>query len=122
MRPVKIKIQFPMDGDIAMGPGKAQLLAAIHQHGSISAAAKSMHMSYKRAWDLVSVMNAGFKCPLVMTSVGGSHGGGAIVTEFGFKVLQHYQALQIKTEVFVLSESADLRELLVNKSESDPVS
>ncbi len=47
----------------AMGPGKADLLDAIHQTGSISAAAKRMGMSYRRAWELVDAMNQCFQQP-----------------------------------------------------------
>lgn len=113
MQTVKIKIQLVQDQNIAMGPGKAELLIAIHQYGSISAAAKSMNMSYKRAWELVSVMNHGFKEPLVVTAVGGSHGGGATITAFGSQVLQHYLDLQKKAESFVFAEASGLLAMLV---------
>ena len=66
-----------------MGPGKADLLDAIRQTGSISASAKLMKMSYRRAWELVDVMNRCFDLPLVQTSPGGAHGGGAQLTELG---------------------------------------
>ena len=104
MHSVKIKIQITHGNDIALGPGKADLLEAISRYGSISAAAKSMNMSYKRAWELVAVMNASFNQPLVVASVGGSHGGGAILTEFGFEVLRLYREVLVKSEQFVLSE------------------
>lgn len=119
MQAIKIKIQLPLANEIAMGPGKAQLLLAIHQHGSISAAAKSMKMSYKRAWDLVAIMNHAFKEPLVVTSVGGQHGGGAGVTPFGLLVLQSYQALQQKTADFVDTEATDLLALLARANDSE---
>jgi molybdenum-dependent DNA-binding transcriptional regulator ModE len=35
---------------IAIGPGKADLLEAIAETGSIAAAARRMHMTYRRAW------------------------------------------------------------------------
>jgi molybdate transport system regulatory protein len=77
----------------AMGPGKADLLEAIEACGSISSAAKQMKMSYRRAWELVDVMNQSFNEPLVMGAVGGAHGGGAKVTDLGRQVLQSYRAL-----------------------------
>ena len=104
MRNVKIKIQIPHGEHIAFGPGKAELLKAINHQGSISAAAKSMNMSYKRAWDLVTVMNASFKAPLVVTVIGGAHGGGAELTAFGNEVLACYTQLQKKSERFIQSE------------------
>ena len=104
MHSVKIKIQIQQGNRIAFGPGKAELLQAISREGSISGAAKSMNMSYKRAWDLVVVMNASFKESLVTTVIGGSNGGGAMLTELGRDVLQQYLEIHSKSERYVLSE------------------
>jgi molybdate transport system regulatory protein len=112
MHSVKIKIQISNNQQIAFGPGKAELLEAINQHGSISGAAKSMKMSYKRAWELVMVMNSSFKEPLVTTVVGGPHGGGAAITAFGLEVLHKYQAVLSKSERFVLSEMDGFLDML----------
>lgn len=81
---------------IAMGPGKADLLTAIERTGSISAAAREMRMSYRRAWELVNVMNQAFTAPLVDTATGGRGGGGASVTQFGAEVLRRYRAMETK--------------------------
>ena len=91
---IKLKIQLYCGSEIAMGPGKADLLDAIRAHGSISAAARSMEMSYRRAWLLVDCMNRCWLGPLVETSPGISNGGGAKVTPFGEVILAHYRALQ----------------------------
>jgi len=91
-----------------MGPGKADLLDAINEKGSISAAAKLMGMSYRRAWELVDTMNRCFDEPLVKAAQGGSHGGGAQVTEFGFAVLKLYRDLIKKTELATEHELAQL--------------
>jgi molybdate transport system regulatory protein len=112
MRCVRIKIQIPHGDNIALGPGKADLLNAINHHGSISAAAKSMHMSYKRAWELVDVMNRSFKQPLISTSVGGSHGGGAALTDFGLEALQRYRALVAKSANSISAEIDGLLAML----------
>ena len=108
MNRIKIKIQIFNQSNNAFGPGKAELLSAISNHGSISAAAKSMNMSYKRAWDLVGEMNLGFKEDLVITKVGGSHGGGAHITEFGYQVLSLYQQALKNSEVFIHAQMAEL--------------
>jgi molybdate transport system regulatory protein len=78
----------------AMGPGKADLLEAIAAEGSIARAAKSMGMSYRRAWQLVDAMNKSFKSPLVASAVGGKAGGGATVTPAGQEALALYRAMQ----------------------------
>jgi molybdate transport system regulatory protein len=92
--PLKFKIQVYRGDDIAMGPGKADLLDAIAEHGSISAAGRALGMSYRRCWMLVEVMNRSWVEPLVETSMGGSGGGGAELSETGRRVLTHYRALQ----------------------------
>jgi molybdate transport system regulatory protein len=76
---------------VALGPGKADLLTAIDETGSISAAARQMRMSYRRAWLLVRTMNDCFRSPLVEAEKGGTAGGGARLTPTGREVLAHYQ-------------------------------
>lgn len=90
---LKIKIQLFCGEEIAMGPGKADLLDAIQAQGSISAAGRAMGMSYRRAWLLVDAMNRCWAQPLVETSPGSAQGG-ARVTAAGLDVLAHYRALQ----------------------------
>jgi molybdate transport system regulatory protein len=91
---LKIKIQLHSGGEIAMGPGKADLLDAIAREGSISAAGRALGMSYRRTWMLVDVMNRCWDLPLVETAAGGSRGGGARVTELGLSILARYRSLQ----------------------------
>ncbi|BCM25920.1 winged helix-turn-helix domain-containing protein [Methyloradius palustris] len=105
-----LKIRIANGKMIAMGPGKADLLEAIHSTGSISAAAKSMRMSYRRAWELVDAMNQCFKEPLVSTSSGGSHGGGAQVTDFGFHILNCYRTIEAKTQAAAAAELLEITE------------
>jgi molybdate transport system regulatory protein len=97
---------------IAMGPGKADLLRAIGETGSISAAARQMEMSYRRAWLLVDTMNQAFKSPVVVTLTGGKAGGGAAVTEFGKEVLQRYSALEEKASASVARELRSFSDMM----------
>jgi molybdate transport system regulatory protein len=85
-----------LGNEIALGPGKAELLNHIAETGSISEAARRMEMSYNRAWLLVRTMNRCFKEPLVMASRGGDQRGGAGLTKTGKQVLQLYQKLESK--------------------------
>lgn len=91
---LKIKVQFHSDEEIAMGPGKADLLEAIRDHGSISAAGRAMNMSYRRAWLLVDAMNRCWSEPLVQTLPGRAQASGAHLTPMGERVLALYRALQ----------------------------
>src|SRR5690349_12489500 len=94
----RIRVRVLADSTVAIGPGKADLLDAIAATGSISAAARQMRMSYRRAWILVDTMNTCFKKPLVDTSKGGAEGGGARLTPMGEKVLERYRALSSTVE------------------------
>ena len=109
LRP-QIRIMFRKA--IAMGPGKADLLRAIDETGSISAAARQMEMSYRRAWLLVDTMNQAFKSPVVVTLTGGRAGGGAAVTEFGKEVLQRYSDMEAKASASVAKELRNFADMM----------
>jgi molybdate transport system regulatory protein len=88
----------------AMGPGKAELIERIAATGSISAAARAMGMSYRRAWQLVEALNAHFQEPVVETAVGGRRGGGARVTPFGRELAASYRAMELKASAAIAAE------------------
>jgi molybdate transport system regulatory protein len=88
-----LKLDF--DGH-RLGPGKVELLEHIVETGSISQAAKKMKMSYRRAWLLIDELNHMFATPCVETATGGSHGGGAKVTEFGARVMHAFRMVEKK--------------------------
>ena len=91
MTETRLSLRLLHGGDIAIGPGKADLLAAVAATGSISAAARAMGLSYRRAWLLVDTMNRAFAVPLVATAKGGGGGGGATLTAEGVAVLVAYR-------------------------------
>ena len=97
---------------IAVGPGKAELLRHIREEGSISAAARAMNMSYRRAWLLVKTMNHCFLAPVVGTATGGSHGGGAHLTEMGEEILKRYEAMESKANAALAPDIAEFRKLM----------
>lgn len=80
----------------AIGPGKAALISHIEKTGSISAAARAMGMSYRRAWQLVEALNESFSKPVVLTAIGGRRGGGAQVTTFGRRLAREYHRMENK--------------------------
>lgn len=94
-----------------LGYGRTLLLERIQAYGSISAAARSMEMSYRHAWKLVDAMNKQSKQPVVEKTTGGKGGGGAKVTKAGeqaialfWEVDQTMQALLAKTSDELLSK------------------
>lgn len=112
---MKIQARLMLDEEIAMGPGKADLLDAIQATGSISAAGKQLGMSYRRAWMLVDCMNRCFQQPLVMTVAGGSQGGGTQLTARGEDVLKRYRQLQAQINQLSEQQFPEFKSLLRKK-------
>ena len=77
-----------------LGDTRIRLLEAIGRHGSISRAAKAVPMSYKAAWDALDAMNNLADSPLVESAVGGRHGGGTHLTDFGHRLITLYRAVE----------------------------
>lgn len=113
---IKPRLRILLGADIAIGPGKADLLDAVARGGSISAAARDMGMSYRRAWLLVDTMNRSFRAPLVEASKGGAGGGGARITELGLEVLARYRAMELKAAASVAAEMREFTRLLSERS------
>ncbi|GGA18966.1 winged helix-turn-helix domain-containing protein [Neptunicoccus cionae] len=112
----RLRLRVVFDDGVRLGPGKADLLGLIDEHGSIAAAGRAMKMSYKRAWMLVEEMNAAFQNPLVESSRGGSHGGGARLTATGQEVLKAYRGMEERLSAEATQELAFLTGLRVDVS------
>jgi molybdate transport system regulatory protein len=80
--------------DIALGPGKMQLLALLVETESLTEAARRMSMSYMRAWTLLKTMDKCFRQPVALAQRGGKSGGGMKVTETGHRALALYQEME----------------------------
>lgn len=91
---VQFRLRISRGEDIAVGPGKVDLLEAIDAAGSITAAARSLGMSYRRAWLLVDTMNRCFRAPVVEAGAGGKRGGGARLTRLGSEVVKRYRRIE----------------------------
>jgi molybdate transport system regulatory protein len=114
----RLSFRLILGDDIALGPGKVQLLEAIHDTGSIAAAGRSMGMSYKRAWHLVDTMNRCFKSPLVEASKGGAHGGGAALSPLALEVIALYHRLEARAHKATDAEMAQLSRHLATHTDS----
>src|SRR6266705_6640221 len=90
----QFRLRITRGDDIAVGPGKVDLLEAIASTGSITAAARQLGMSYRRAWLLVDTMNRCFKNPVVDAETGGTRGGGTRLTAVGAEALQRYRRIE----------------------------
>jgi molybdate transport system regulatory protein len=94
----RLSIRIDLGDNARLGPGKVTLLEQIAITGSISAAARAMDMSYKRAWDLVEELNGIFDKPLVSSQSGGKKGGGASLTELGQEIVAQYNQVVMSAE------------------------
>ena len=111
--PALLRLRLVLGRSVAIGPGKADLLAAIASTGSIAAAGRSMNMSYKRAWYLLDTMNRCFKEPLIQATKGGKGYGGARLTPMGERVLGLYRTIEAQAAVAASAELAIFADLVV---------
>jgi molybdate transport system regulatory protein len=90
----RLSIRVDLASGARIGPGKVAVLEEIARSGSISAAGRALHISYRRTWELVEELNATLGAPVVETAAGGSGGGGASLTELGQSVVSRYRAIE----------------------------
>jgi molybdate transport system regulatory protein len=105
---ITLRLDFP-NGE-RLGPGKVLLLEQIRATGSISAAGRSVGMSYRRAWQLADSLNRTFREPVVVTRLGGERGGGAGLTPFGEHLLEAYRTMEALTRDVVAAPLALLEQ------------
>jgi molybdate transport system regulatory protein len=121
MDKTRLMLRVDFGPNRAIGPGKIKLLEAIDQSGSISQAGRALGMSYRRAWLLIDDMNRCFREPVVSAQPGGAHGGGAVLTGFGRKLVDNYRAIESEataaTEGRLRELAASLRKLRARASD-----
>lgn len=94
----RLTLRLDLGPKQSIGPGKARLLDAIAETGSISSAGRALGMSYRRAWMLIDDLNTSFRRKVVSTTLGGKEGGGAKLTPFGEELLKRYRAIEKSAE------------------------
>ena len=110
--PTDLHLRVSLSPKFAFGPGKANLLESVAETGSISAAAKAMRMSYRRAWLLLDEMNRHFREPVVAKTKGGKGGGGgARLTPAGETVVSLYRSIESRSQRAAAASIAKLRAL-----------
>ena len=107
---IKSRIWIEVDGEILLGEGRVQLLKAIAKTGSLSKAAKSMGMSYKKAWSLIDAMNARAEKAVVDSAIGGKKGGGSTLTDYGHSLIEVFERINGKCWQF-LDEQMEIDKL-----------
>lgn len=109
---VRFRMRITVGEQVAIGPGKIELLEAIREHGSISAAARAMDMSYRRAWVLLDETNRSLKTPATTAAQGGQQGGGTALTPTGEKIVALYRAIEQNAAQANAAPLGTLRRLL----------
>ncbi|MFT4092744.1 MAG: LysR family transcriptional regulator [Niabella sp.] len=105
---IKIRHWLYINGKKFFGPGRLELLERIQQTGSIVQAARGIGMSYKKAWDMIKVMNDLASTPFVITKKGGARGGGAAITGHCTRLMDAYRKL-----TQVLEETANTHQEII---------
>ena len=88
------------DNQRCFGPGIATLLERVQEHRSLRAAALSMEMAYSKAWRIIRTAEDVFGCKLLDSTIGGQHGGGAVLTSEAERLLGVYRAYQADVEAY----------------------
>jgi molybdate transport system regulatory protein len=88
---IKSRIWIEADDNVLLGEGRVRLLKAIDETGSLSKAAKSLKISYKKAWTLIDAVNKSAKKPVTESCIGGKGGGGATLTSYGKKLIEAFE-------------------------------
>ncbi|WP_425469610.1 winged helix-turn-helix domain-containing protein [Paraburkholderia unamae] len=109
---VRFRMRIIQDGTIALGPGKVSLLEAVREHGSISAAARSMNMSYRRAWLLMDELNRALESPATVSEHGGQSGGGSMLTPVGEEIVRLYRSIEARAAAVCEAEIEALVKLV----------
>lgn len=112
MTDTRLSIRLDLTTGDRIGPGKVALLEAIRTNGSISAAARHLGMSYRRAWMLVDQINEALREPAVSTLQGGQHGGGAVLTPTGERVIELYHTIEELTRTSARQEFRAIAKLV----------
>jgi molybdate transport system regulatory protein len=111
-RSLQTRLRVLCADEVALGPGKAELLSLLTTTGSIAEAAKRMNMSYMRAWSLIQMMNKFFKKPVIQATRGGRERGGAQLTETGRRALALYQRMDKAALKAVRKDWQSLKKIL----------
>lgn len=117
---LQLRLRVRVGDVVAIGPGKIALLAAVREHGSISAAARSLAMSYRRAWLLLDELNRCLDRPAIATTQGGRRGGGAGVTASGEALLDLYGRIERGALVATRRDTARLLRMLGKPASAAP--
>lgn len=94
MTHIDTRIRIRFDAQLAIGPGRIELLEGVQRTGSLAQAARDMKMSYRRAWLLMQNLNSALAGPASIAAKGGQRGGGATLTPLGRDLIRAYRRFE----------------------------
>lgn len=106
-----IKIRIQIKNNFYVGPGKILLLEKVNQKGSISKAAESIGLSYKKAWKLINELNNHSSKKLVDAKSGGKGVRGSQLTPEGKIFIKIFRNIENKLTKLTIKEKKDLESL-----------
>jgi molybdate transport system regulatory protein len=109
---VRFRMRIEQADAIVLGPGKVALLEAVKEHGSISAAARSLAMSYRRAWLLMDELNRSLESPATVSEHGGQSGGGSLLTPVGEEIVRLYRDIETQAYAACSTQITTLTKLV----------
>ena len=98
MTDIAARVRIHFAGQLAIGPGRIELLEGVERTGSLAQAARGMHMSYRRAWLLMQSLNDSLIGPASIAAKGGRHGGGATLTPLGRQLIRAYRRFEARSQ------------------------
>ena len=88
---VRSKVWFVADDQHAFGSGLTDLLERIDHLGTLTEAARSSNISYRRAWDLIKDAEKHLGKKLIIPHSGGLGGGGSLLSPEGRRLLDVFK-------------------------------
>ncbi|MDR1938524.1 MAG: LysR family transcriptional regulator [Tannerellaceae bacterium] len=104
-------MEIKKNGACFLNPKRIRLLKLIHGNGSILSASKEIGMSYQQAWTVIRDINTTAPLPVVTRQRGGLNGGGALLTSFGLRMVEHYDRIQEKYNNYMAELEVDVEDI-----------
>ena len=110
-----IKIRIQIGKNFYLGPGKILLLETIIKKGSITASAKELGMSYRKAWNLVREINEASITKIINTTTGGKGTGGANISKNGIAFIKSFRKIEKIVLIAAKKEKKYLDKIIMKK-------
>jgi molybdate transport system regulatory protein len=98
---VNLDISIKKNGFQLLNPLKIMLLKEINKSGSLRIAARQLSISYQHMWISIEEINRYADHPVVVKQRGGSGGGGAVLSDYGKRLINEFTLIENEVEKFV---------------------